>query len=71
LRIVSLASLVRLLFVDGAEGEVSMTEFPYWLAFAVDVKSPSESKTDWDYYKIQRTIPVDQAAIHECALVKQ
>jgi branched-chain amino acid transport system substrate-binding protein len=28
-----------------------------------EVKSPSESNGDWDYYKILRTVPADQAGI--------
>jgi branched-chain amino acid transport system substrate-binding protein len=29
--------------------------------FLAEVKSPDESKGEWDYYKILRTIPGDQA----------
>ena len=29
--------------------------------YLVQVKSPAESKAPWDYYKILRTIPGDQA----------
>lgn len=40
--------------------------------YLVEVKSPSESKGDWDYYRIIRTIPGDQATIplseSKCAL---
>src|SRR5262249_12650913 len=43
--------------------------------YLVEVKSPSESKGDWDYYRIVRTIPGDQTAIplsdSKCALLKQ
>src|SRR5437660_1619880 len=30
-------------------------------AYLVEVKKPSESKGEWDYYKIRATIPADQA----------
>ncbi|MCP3467278.1 MULTISPECIES: ABC transporter substrate-binding protein [unclassified Bradyrhizobium] len=43
--------------------------------YLVEVKSPSESTGDWDYYRIVRTIPGDQTAIplseSKCALLKQ
>ena len=43
--------------------------------YLAEVKAPSESKAEWDYYKILRTIPADQAALplsqSKCALVKQ
>ncbi|MGY8631064.1 ABC transporter substrate-binding protein [Bradyrhizobium sp. 14AA] len=43
--------------------------------YLVEVKSPSDSKGDWDYYRIVRTIPGDQTAIplseSKCALLKQ
>jgi len=29
--------------------------------YLVEVKKPSESKGEWDYYKIRATIPADQA----------
>ena len=42
--------------------------------YLVQVKTPAESTGDWDYYKILRTIPGDQAfrplADSECPLVK-
>lgn len=41
----------------------------------VQVKTPAESKGDWDLYKVQETIPADQAfaplADSKCALVKK
>lgn len=43
--------------------------------FLAEVKKPSESKGAWDYYKIMRTIPGDEAfqslAESTCALVKK
>lgn len=43
--------------------------------YLVEVKSEKESKGPWDYYKILRTIPGDQAALplseSKCALVKK
>ncbi len=43
-------------------------------AYLVEVKKPSESKGEWDYYKIRATIPADQAfrPLSEggCSLVK-
>jgi branched-chain amino acid transport system substrate-binding protein len=43
-------------------------------AYLVEVKKPSESKGEWDYYKIRATIPADQAfrplAEGGCPLVK-
>jgi branched-chain amino acid transport system substrate-binding protein len=43
-------------------------------AYLVEVKKPSESKGEWDYYKIRATIPADQAfrplADGGCSLVK-
>lgn len=43
--------------------------------YLIEVKAPSESKGPWDYYKVQRTIPGDQAAIplseSKCSLVKK
>jgi branched-chain amino acid transport system substrate-binding protein len=43
-------------------------------AYLVEVKKPSESKSEWDYYKVIATIPADQAfrplKDGECALVK-
>jgi branched-chain amino acid transport system substrate-binding protein len=43
--------------------------------YLAEVKSPAESKVEWDYYKILRTIPADQAALplseSKCALVKK
>jgi branched-chain amino acid transport system substrate-binding protein len=43
--------------------------------YLAEVKSPDESKGKWDYYKIVRTIPGDQAfqplAKSKCPLVKQ
>ncbi|HKW54364.1 MAG TPA: ABC transporter substrate-binding protein [Stellaceae bacterium] len=42
--------------------------------YLVQVKTPAESKGDWDYYKILRTIPGEQAfrplSDSECPLVK-
>ncbi len=42
--------------------------------YLVQVKSPSESKYPWDYYKVVQTIPGDQAymskAESKCALWK-
>ncbi len=41
----------------------------------VQVKTPSESKQPWDYYKVLATIPGDQAflplAQSECSLIKK
>lgn len=43
--------------------------------YLIEVKAPAESKGPWDYYKVQRTIPGDQAAIplseSKCSLVKK
>jgi branched-chain amino acid transport system substrate-binding protein len=43
--------------------------------YLYEVKAPSESKKPWDYYKLVRTIPADQAfkplAQSECPLVKK
>lgn len=43
--------------------------------YLIEVKTPAESKGPWDYYKVQRTIPGDQAAIplseSKCSLVKK
>ena len=43
--------------------------------YLAQVKTPSESKSEWDLYKILRTIPADQAyrplAESECRLVKK
>jgi len=43
-------------------------------AYLVEVKKPSESKGEWDYYKVRATIPADQAfrplADGGCSLVK-
>ncbi|MEN0077051.1 MAG: ABC transporter substrate-binding protein, partial [Paracraurococcus sp.] len=30
-------------------------------AYLVEVKSPAESRGPWDYYKVLRTVPADQA----------
>jgi len=42
--------------------------------FLVEVKAPSESTGPWDYYKIRRRIPAEEAAqplsLSRCALVK-
>jgi branched-chain amino acid transport system substrate-binding protein len=39
------------------------------------VKKPSESKSEWDYYKLVETIPAEQAfrplAQSDCPLVKK
>ena len=43
--------------------------------YLAEVKTPAESKGPWDYYKILRTIPADEAfqplAESTCALVKK
>jgi branched-chain amino acid transport system substrate-binding protein len=43
-------------------------------AYLLEVKKPSESKGEWDLYKVRATIPADQAfrPLHdgECPLVK-
>jgi len=43
-------------------------------AYLMEVKKPSESKGEWDYYKLRATIPADQAFrplnAGECPLVK-
>jgi branched-chain amino acid transport system substrate-binding protein len=43
-------------------------------AYLVEVKKPSESKGEWDYYKVRATIPADQAFRPlnqgDCPLVK-
>jgi len=43
-------------------------------AYLMEVKKPSESKGEWDYYKLRATIPADQAfrplADGGCSLVK-
>jgi branched-chain amino acid transport system substrate-binding protein len=42
--------------------------------YVVEVKSPQESKGAWDYYKVARTVPGDQAFMplseSQCKLVK-
>ena len=42
--------------------------------YLFEVKKPSESKGDWDFYKLRGTIPADQAFRPEkeggCSLVK-
>src|SRR4029453_14781999 len=44
-------------------------------AYLVEVKKPSESKGEWDYYKVRATIPADQAFRPlnqgDCPLVKK
>ena len=30
-------------------------------AYLFEAKTPAESKSDWDYYKLVRTIPADEA----------
>jgi len=43
--------------------------------YLVEVKAPSESKAPWDYYKVLRRIPAEEAAQplseSKCSLVKQ
>jgi len=43
--------------------------------YLIQVKAPSESKAPWDYYRVLRTIPGDEAAIpladSKCPLVKK
>jgi len=43
--------------------------------YLAEVKKPAESKGPWDYYKILRTIPAEDAAQplsqSKCSLVKQ
>lgn len=43
--------------------------------YLIQVKAPSESKAPWDYYKILRTIPAEEASIplseSKCPLVKK
>jgi branched-chain amino acid transport system substrate-binding protein len=43
--------------------------------YLVQVKSPSESKTPWDYYRIVKTVPGDQSfaplSESKCPLVKK
>ena len=43
--------------------------------YLVEVKTPSESKTKWDYYKLLRSIPAEEAAQplseSKCPLVKK
>ena len=43
--------------------------------YLIEVKTPAEQRYDWDYYKILRTIPGEQAfrplAESECPLVKK
>lgn len=43
--------------------------------YLVEVKTPEESKRDWDYYKVLRTIPAEEAvqplAQSKCPLVKK
>jgi branched-chain amino acid transport system substrate-binding protein len=43
--------------------------------FLVEVKSPTESKATWDYYKVLRRIPAEEAAQplseSKCSLVKK
>jgi branched-chain amino acid transport system substrate-binding protein len=43
--------------------------------YLVEVKTPSESKAKWDYYKVLRSIPAEEAAQplseSKCSLVKK
>ena len=43
--------------------------------YLVEVKAPSESKAAWDYYKVLRRIPAEEAAQplseSKCSLVKK
>ena len=43
--------------------------------YLVEVKTPSESKATWDYYKVLRRIPADEAvqplSESKCSLVKR
>jgi branched-chain amino acid transport system substrate-binding protein len=43
--------------------------------YLVEVKTPSESKAKWDYYKVLRRIAADEAAQplseSKCSLVKK
>jgi branched-chain amino acid transport system substrate-binding protein len=43
--------------------------------YLIQVKAPSESKGPWDYYKVLRTIPAEEAASplseSKCPLVKK
>jgi branched-chain amino acid transport system substrate-binding protein len=43
--------------------------------YLVEVKTPAESKAPWDYYKVLRTIPAEDAAQplsqSKCSLVKK
>ena len=43
--------------------------------YLFEVKSPAESKSPWDYYKLKATIPADQAfqplSKSNCPLVKK
>jgi hypothetical protein len=43
--------------------------------YLVEVKAPNESKAAWDYYKVLRRIPAEEAAQplseSKCSLVKQ
>ena len=43
--------------------------------YLIEVKSPSESKGPWDYYKIVRTIPAEQVTLpladSKCPLVRK
>ena len=43
--------------------------------YLVEVKPPSESKAKWDYYKLLRSIPAEEAAQplseSKCSLVKK
>jgi branched-chain amino acid transport system substrate-binding protein len=43
--------------------------------YLVEVKTPSESKAPWDYYKVLRRIPAEEAAQplgeSKCSLVKK
>ena len=43
--------------------------------YLVEVKKPSESKAKWDYYKVLRPIPAEEAAQplgeSKCSLVKK
>jgi branched-chain amino acid transport system substrate-binding protein len=43
--------------------------------YLVEVKTPSESKATWDYYKVLRRIPAEEVAQplseSKCSLVKK
>jgi len=73
----AVAGKIRELPVDDccAKGRVREDGRMVHEMYLVEVKTPSESKAKWDYYKVLRRIPADEAAQplseSKCSLVKK